>query len=114
MSFLAYIWRLAYDVFALSEYLGVFCNIAFHGCVILDFIQDKMVLSVRIVQPAHLINGSITSGTGMKNETPSSQGENSPSKMKKNVTFSEDLCQASQKSNEELTKVEKSSIQMDL
>lgn len=39
----------AYDVFAISEYVGVFLNIAYHGCAYFD-IRYKVIFSVRLVE----------------------------------------------------------------
>lgn len=41
----------AYDVFAICEYLGVFLNIAYHGCAFYD-IRYKVIFSVRLVEAA--------------------------------------------------------------
>uniref|UniRef100_A0A0R3RM24 G protein-coupled receptor n=1 Tax=Elaeophora elaphi TaxID=1147741 RepID=A0A0R3RM24_9BILA len=53
-SFLLY-WRVcvtaAYDVFAICEYIGVFLNIAYHGCAFYD-IRYKAIFSVRLVEAA--------------------------------------------------------------
>ncbi|KAH7729292.1 Protein Y11D7A.9 [Aphelenchoides avenae] len=43
---LCYTW--GYEVFALCEYVGVLCNIGFHGCTFLD-VRDKMTLTVRLI-----------------------------------------------------------------
>ncbi|CAG9540186.1 unnamed protein product [Cercopithifilaria johnstoni] len=51
-SFLLY-WKIcvtaAYDVFAICEYVGVFLNIAYHGCAFYD-IRYKAIFSVRLVE----------------------------------------------------------------
>ncbi|TKR92953.1 hypothetical protein L596_007502 [Steinernema carpocapsae] len=56
-SFLLY-WRkcisIMYEIFALSEYIDVFLNIAFHGCAFLD-IRYKVVFSVKHVSPVKSI-----------------------------------------------------------
>jgi len=40
---------IAYDVFAICEYVGVFLNIAYHGCAFFD-IRYKVLFSVRLVE----------------------------------------------------------------
>ncbi|EFO27906.1 hypothetical protein LOAG_00567 [Loa loa] len=53
-SFLLY-WKVcvtaAYEVFAICEYVGVFLNIAYHGCAFYD-IRYKVIFSVRLVEAA--------------------------------------------------------------
>ncbi|KAM3725743.1 Post-GPI attachment to proteins factor [Dirofilaria immitis] len=52
ISFLLY-WKIcvtvAYDVFAICEYVGVFLNIAYHGCAFYD-IRYKVIFSVRFFE----------------------------------------------------------------
>uniref|UniRef100_A0A8R1TTB6 CWH43-like N-terminal domain-containing protein n=1 Tax=Onchocerca volvulus TaxID=6282 RepID=A0A8R1TTB6_ONCVO len=52
ISFLLY-WKIcvtvAYDVFAICEYVGVFLNIAYHGCAFYD-IRYKVIFSVRFIE----------------------------------------------------------------
>ncbi|VDM37053.1 unnamed protein product [Toxocara canis] len=52
-SFVLY-WKacitIAYEIFAISEYTGVFLNIAYHGCAFFD-IRYKVIFCVRIVEP---------------------------------------------------------------
>uniref|UniRef100_A0A1I8EQP6 CWH43-like N-terminal domain-containing protein n=1 Tax=Wuchereria bancrofti TaxID=6293 RepID=A0A1I8EQP6_WUCBA len=54
ISFLLY-WKVcvtaAYEVFAICEYIGVFLNIAYHGCAFYD-IRYKVIVSVRLVEAA--------------------------------------------------------------
>uniref|UniRef100_A0A1I7VYT9 CWH43-like N-terminal domain-containing protein n=1 Tax=Loa loa TaxID=7209 RepID=A0A1I7VYT9_LOALO len=43
--------NIPYEVFAICEYVGVFLNIAYHGCAFYD-IRYKVIFSVRLVEAA--------------------------------------------------------------
>ncbi|EJW88895.1 hypothetical protein WUBG_00190 [Wuchereria bancrofti] len=43
--------NIPYEVFAICEYIGVFLNIAYHGCAFYD-IRYKVIVSVRLVEAA--------------------------------------------------------------